>query len=189
MARLLAIKSRKKQCMKQLIIIFLSVIISNNLFSQDLNRDEKKLYELMMDYRKSKGQAVIPISKSLTIVAQTHAQDLVVNNPIKNDCNMHSWSAKGNWKALCYTANHANAEGMWNKPRELTNYQGNGYEIAYWHSAAATAFDALASWKTSAGHNALIINNGIWKTSKWNAIGIGIYKNYAVVWFGEEADN
>ena len=34
---------------------------------------------------------------------------------------------------LCYTWDHANAAGMWNKPREITNYQylGNGFEIAY----------------------------------------------------------
>jgi len=33
-----------------------------------------------------------------------------------------------------------------------------------------------------------MINDGIWKQIKWNAIGIGIYKEYGVVWFGELMD-
>ena len=35
---------------------------------------------------------------------------------------------------MCYTADHANASGMWDKPREITGnaYGGNGFEIAYW---------------------------------------------------------
>ena len=33
-----------------------------------------------------------------------------------------------------------------------------------------------------------MINLGIWKNRTWNAVGVGIYKNYAVVWFGEESD-
>jgi len=28
----------------------------------------------------------------------------------------------------------------------------------------------------------------MWNTP-WKAIGIGMYKNYAVIWFGHEADN
>ncbi len=36
-------------------------------------------------------------------------------------------------------------------------------------------------------HNAVIINDGMWSRS-WKAIGIGIYGNYAVVWFGNEED-
>ena len=34
----------------------------------------------------------------------------------------------------------------------------------------------------------VMVNKGIWKNSNWEAIGVGIYKNYAVVWFGEEED-
>ena len=36
---------------------------------------------------------------------------------------------------------------MWNKPRELTSYIGDGYEIAYWSSEGATAAAALNGWK------------------------------------------
>ena len=46
-----------------------------------------------------------------------------------------------------------------------------------------------SKWKKSTGHNQVIVNEGIWKKIMWNAIGIGIYKEYAVVWFGEIEDN
>ena len=154
-----------------------------------LTAQEKVLYDMIMEYRKEKGLPNIPISKSLTLVAQTHAKDLQDNNPVTRRCNLHSWSGKGSWSRCCYTEDHKKARCMWDKPKELTNYQGNGYEIAHWHSLAATPISSLGGWKKSKGHNMLLINRGIWKKVKWKAIGIGIHKNYAVVWFGEEADN
>ena len=78
---------------------------------------------------------------------------------------------------------------MWNKPREIANYNGDGYEIAYYHSTEATALLALEGWKSSSGHNPLLINSGMWKEIAWKAIGIGIYNNYAVVWFGRIEDS
>lgn len=146
---------------------------------------EMKLYELIMAYRKQKGLSEIPLSKSLTFVAKTHAKDLGDNNPNKGSCNLHSWSDKGNWKPVCYTSDHAQASLMWSKPRELTSYQGNGYEIAAQGVSSAEA--ALNLWKQSDAHQAVLLNEGIWK-EKWQAIGIGMYKNYAVVWFGKEKD-
>jgi len=143
-----------------------------------------------MKYRKEKKLPEIPISKSLTYVAQGHAKDLHENFSFGNNCNMHSWSDKGKWKACCYTSDHAKAACMWDKPREMTSYKGNGYEISHGGSGGyiATAESALNSWKKSSGHNAVIINEGIWARSKWNAIGIGIHKEFAVVWFGKELD-
>ena len=141
-----------------------------------------------MEYRYSKGLTKIPLSKSLTFVAQTHVKDLVNNKPDVGNCNMHSWSNKGNWTPCCYTDDHARAKCMWNKPSELTSYKGNGYEIAHWNSGTATAEGALSGWKRSSGHNAVIINQGVWDSHPWKAIGIGIYKGFAVVWFGEERD-
>ncbi len=153
-----------------------------------LSGEEKKLFQLIMDYRQSKGLPPIPLSKSLTIVAQAHAKDLQNNNPVSKRCNLHSWSGKGEWSKCCYTNDHRRASCMWDKPRELTNYRGNGYEIAHWNSLAATAVSSIEGWKKSRGHNMVMINRGIWKDVKWKAIGIGIYDQYAVVWFGEEKD-
>jgi uncharacterized protein YkwD len=78
------------------------------------------------------------------------------------------------------------------KPSELTSYKGYGYEIACGSNVCCsdyvmTAEYALDSWKSSPGHNALILNLGKWNDD-WNAIGIGIYKGFAVVWFGKELD-
>lgn len=160
-----------------------------------ITAEELKLYNLIMAYRKTKNLPVIPLSKSLTHVAQTHCKDLVENKPdLKKGCNPHSWSNKGKWTACDYTADHKNAAGMWNKPRELTNYKDNGFEIACGGSEpqyadfVMTADYALDSWKKSVHHNAVVINQDIWKKYKWEAIGIGLYKNFSVVWFGASKD-
>ena len=42
--------------------------------------------------------------------------------------------------------------------------------------------------KKSKHHNDIIINKDIWKKATWNAIGISIEKDYAVVWFGKSLD-
>ncbi len=179
---------RTTNSMKKIWLTFIAVTITGTLLSQTLSSDETQLYKQLMAYRVKVGLPKIPISKALNVVAQTHVRDLYTNKPDQGGCNLHSWSANGKWKPICYTPDHANAKGMWEKPGELTDYKGYGYEIAYWHSAAATPSDAVDGWKKSTGHNELIVNKGIWKTTKWKAIGIGIYKNYAVVWFGEDAD-
>ena len=77
---------------------------------------------------------------------------------------------------------------MWNKPREISGYEGNGYEIAYYSSAGANAEEGLEGWKKSPGHNPVIVNLGTWKDTEWKAIGIGIFGEYGVVWFGEIDD-
>lgn len=173
--------------MYKLIIILAITMIVKYSYSQTLTNEEQKLYDNIMEYRKSKGLDNIPLSKSLTFVAQTHVKDLVDNHTDVGKCNLHSWSNKGTWEACCYTDDHANAAGMWSKPKEITTYSGNGYEIAHWASYETDADNALKGWKKSSGHNAVILNQGIWN-QKWNAIGIGLYKNYAVIWFGNEED-
>jgi uncharacterized protein YkwD len=170
----------------QIVILFVPLVAFSQNKTVCLSAEENKLYELIMQYRKTKNLPIIPLSASLTFVAQTHCKDLN-ENPPKEPCNMHSWSNKGKWKPCCYTPDHKNAAAMWSKPSELTNYKGNGYEISHWSSAGANAQESLNGWKRSNGHNTVIINAGIWN-SKWNAIGIGIVDNYAVVWFGNETD-
>lgn len=174
----------------KLVSAFLVISLFSSFMSNELStKTEKELYKLIMDYRASKGLSNIPLSKSLTIVAKTHAADLdLYKMDEKKTCNMHSWSDKGKWTSCCYTDDHKRASCMWSKPSELTNYKGAGYEIAHWSSDPVTPSGALLGWQNSKGHNEVIVNKGIWKTSKWQAIGIGIKNNYAVVWFGEEAD-
>jgi hypothetical protein len=175
---------------KNILVALLGVFFSFNSFAQVLNEEEKELYRIIMAYRDQIGLPKIPLSASLSVVAQTHVKDLAANRPDRNGCNLHSWSSNGSWAPCCYTPDHAQANCMWSKPRELTKYPGNGYEISHWDgSENATAAGALGSWKQSSGHNAVIVNQGIWSSHPWKAIGIGIYNGYAVVWFGEEADS
>lgn len=161
-----------------------------NLYSQPcITPEERKLYDLLMQYRKARKLPSIPVSAKLTQVAKAHVQDLMKNYKDNGKCNYHSWSEKGNWSPCCYTDDHAQAACMWNKPKEIAGYEGSGFEIAYWSSAGVNAKTSLSGWQGSAGHNAVIINSGIWKDMKWKAIGIGLDGEYSVVWFGAEEDN
>lgn len=160
-----------------------------------ITQEENKLYNLINSYRKQMGLNPVPLSASLSEVAKSHARDLSINNPDLGRCNMHSWSAKGQWQSCCYTADHSEAECMWEKPSELTEYEGAGYEIVtkYYRPSTGeeleqTAENALNNWKKSASHNTVILNKSNWSRLNWNAIGVGIYGGYATVWFGEKTD-
>jgi len=158
-----------------------------------VTEQELQLYELINDYRKEHNLPAIPLSPSLCFVAGAHVWDLNENQPDRGRCNMHSWSDSGPWSECCYTDDHKRARCIWSKPAELTAYEGSGYEIAYYSSWPADehqdmAGAALEGWKRSSGHNRMIINKYAWKRLKWNAMGVGIYGNYAVVWFGEKKD-
>lgn len=155
---------------------------------------EMELYESLNAYRKKHNLPAITISRSLTLVAQVHSRDLAINRPDKDrNCNMHSWSRKGPWTACCYTPDHKKSSCMWDKPKELTSYTGEGYEIAFFSTVTypnATAFaeDAMHNWMKSKGHNDVILNLNTWQSIKWKAVGIGYYGGYATVWFGAYDD-
>lgn len=175
-------------------LILLVFLLPFNGQAQDLNAEELALYELIMTYRAAQGLPRIPLSPSLNTVAQAHTRDLMNHRPNYGNCNTHSWSKHGNWSACCYTPDHKQAKCMWNKPRELTSYTGNGYEIAFRAKLQSTndrlsAERALRSWQKSHHHNAVIINEGPWKKHNWKAIGISIFGSFATVWFGDVPDS
>ncbi|MBE0585660.1 MAG: CAP domain-containing protein [Desulfofustis sp.] len=157
-----------------------------------LNEQETELVELINAYRGQNGLSPIEASRSLTMVGHWHVIDLETNAPAQGTCNMHSWSGAEPqlWSAVCYTADHANAAGMWSKPNEITNgvYYSHGYENAAWSSGQISAAQAFNLWKNSPGHNAVILELGIWQGKNWQAMGVGISQHYAVVWFGQPAD-
>lgn len=150
--------------------------------------NEKQLFELINTYRTSRGLEAVPLSPALTRVAQVHAKDLMDNYQQSKRCNMHSWSKEGAWTDCCYKDNHKDPNCMWDKPKEIAGYDSPGYEIAYWHSAAALPEEALEVWKKSPGHHAVLANLPPFNAANWKAMGVGIYKEYAVVWFGEMED-
>jgi hypothetical protein len=106
---------------------------------------------------------------------------------------MHSWSGnvnpalnEGTWTGVCYTDDHANAAGMWSKPRELAGYPSDGYENSHWASNGTTPAGALNGWKNSPGHNAVITEQDGW--GPFLALGVGIAGNYAHMWVGTVTD-
>lgn len=162
-----------------------------------LSADEAALASLINQYRVQNGLGAIAISRSLTQVAQAHVKDLVENRPDQGvdergqRCSIHSWSDKGNWTPVCYTEDGYRAEGMWNKPREITNnaYTGNGYEIAASSSEPLQPNQALTIWQNSPPHNAVILEGDIWANKNWPAFGVGMDGGYAVAWFGENPEH
>jgi hypothetical protein len=148
--------------------------------------DAEALVKLINDYRASIKLPRVAVSKKLTKVAEAHVRDLNVNKPVKEGCNMHSWSDKGKWTSCCYDSSKAAAKCMWVKPKEIAGYAGHGYEIAAGASGIEPA-RALKLWQDSPAHHAVMINKDLWK-KPWGAIGVAIEGDFAVAWFGEQAD-
>lgn len=171
--------------------------ITSDAAAACLTANEAELARLVNEYRASLNLPAVPVSKSLTLVAQQHAWDSETNGtawpppPPGKACNMHSWTDRvnpalqeGTWTAVCYTGDHANAQGMWNKPGELAGYPGRGVENSFL-GIGATPSGVLNAWKNSPGHNAVIIEQG------WDrplAMGVGMNGLYAHLWFGYVAD-
>ena len=162
------------------------------LKAMGVSEKEAKLYYIINAYRESQGLQKLSFSKSLTIVARTHVSDSNTYTPENQrdsrgmQGNLHSWSNHGNWTPVVYTSDHEYAANMWSKPRELTSYTGNGYEISSWYSGNITPEDALDLWKNSSGHNAVMTTQGNWSDLK--TMGVAIDGKYAHVWFGSAAD-
>ncbi len=154
--------------------------------AEGMSDDEVRLYRMIMDHRRNHGQSSIPVSPSLSRVAKMHVRDLEAHPP-SGYCNLHSWSAYGPWKSFCYSGSEK-AECMFSKPRELTGYSGNGYEIVAWTSGRMLPDHALELWEGSSTHDSVIVNAGDWEGLRWRAVGLAISGSYAVVWFGEESD-
>lgn len=162
-------------CQKQ------KVLQADTCEGDGLEPEEIKLYELINQYRAQHNLPAIPLSKSLTLVANRHVHDLQGNMGSLT----HSWSN------CAFSAHDASTYPcMWSAPQRLkTKYPGYGFENAYTvYQGNATAEKALNGWQKHTSHNEVMINLGKWKKKHWNAIGIALYKGYAVIWFGEESD-
>jgi hypothetical protein len=153
-----------------------------------LSSAEAELYHMINEYRKSYNLPPIPFSKSLSFVAKSHVRDLFFNRPDQGKCNVHSWSDKGAWKPFCYPPDEKKNNSVWDKPKEITPYNSKGYEIVYWENNSVNIDSILPFWKTIEYFNSFLVSNGKWQGKSWLAIGVGIYENYASVWFGEIAD-
>lgn len=139
--------------------------------------------KLVNRYRANHDLPKIPLSKALTIVGNRHVRDLYKHDGLNGS--LHSWS-----DAPYDAKNPDTYPAMWEAPQRLkTGYPGNGYENAYGASGfPVTPKGAFQAWKNSPPYNAVMLNEGIWANISWNALGIGIHKGFAVLWFGGESD-
>jgi hypothetical protein len=178
-----------------LFLIIISITGNSVLIGQDtipsdfcINREEFKLFKRINEYRKVMNLPEIALSKSLCYVAKKHVNDLVVNKPDTSTCNFHSWSDKGSWKPCCYERDSKDKKCMLSKPRELTNYHGDGHEIVYWENRNVTANTVFEQWRETSASKAVILNMKSWENYSWQAVGIGIENGFASAWFGEKSE-
>jgi len=156
------------------------ILTLDSCMGDEVDTEETTLYNLINAYRAEKGLSAIALSPALSLVANRHVRDLQKNVGKLS----HGWSncAYDGGDSSTYPC-------MWDAPKRLgTSYPGKGYENAYSSSNTATAVEALATWKQSPPHNDTILNQSIWQDITWQAIGIGMYQGYAVIWFGDEQD-
>jgi Cysteine-rich secretory protein family len=157
-----------------------AIVQAQNCVGDGLEPEEEKLYRLINEYRAQNRLPAIPRSPALNLVANRHVRDLVSNVRKLT----HSWS-----NCPYNASDRTTYPCMWEAPKRLhTNYPGMSYENAHFKDGGATAESALSSWQASDAHKAVILSQGVWQDYNWQAIGIGIYQDYAVIWLGKEAD-
>jgi hypothetical protein len=169
---------------------------------------EYQLGRAINSYRLENGLSEIAFSSSLTLVAGRHVLDTVRNQrqfgsgePGENK--PHSWS-----DASYDGRNSETYKNMWLAPQRLgTTYPSSGFEISTgFVSGPANRLESsnfmqngpvfknaaaiLDSWKNSAPHNDVILSRGIWAQERlhWKALGVGVCRGVAHVWFGVSID-
>jgi len=178
-----------------MILVFPAISHANSAFFsgndsviKGVSQDENILYNMINDMRRQAKMSPIAFSACLSIVAHAHINDLIITKPQDNGCSLHSWSASGKWTACCNTKDPAGILCMKSKPKEITGYPGNGYELIYWGEDNATPADAAALWQKVDASSDMILCRGKWKNYQWKAIGVGIKDGYAVLWLGDKPD-
>ena len=197
---------RIKTCLLLLIVMGLSqaivygsdcggqkILTQKTCVGDDLDLEEKRLYQMVNEYRIAQGLSSIPSSPSLQLVANRHIRDLAENHHLLSQRGLH-WIH--GWSNCPYDAeNPQTFSCMWEAPKRLrTPYPGMGFEIfcgdldVKYRDFVMTANYAFNTWKKSRLHREVILNQGTWKRYSWKAMGVGIYKGFAAIWFGTEPD-
>ncbi len=156
------------------------ILTEKKCVGDDVSAAERQLYKLINEYRKQNSLPEIPLSEALSVVANRHLLDISLN--LKTFT--HGWSnceydIKNNdtWKCV------------FDAPSRLkVGYDDRAYENLYRNNNGnATPVLALAAWKKSPLHNALILNLDLWNDTEFNAFGIAINGNQAAIWFGAKS--
>jgi hypothetical protein len=172
------------------------------------------LFDAVNEYRLLKGRKdllKVPLSTTMTRVAQAHVTDLLDPNPelpSSPACNPHSWITAPH--SCCYDGTLHTAACMWDKPSKLSNgrYKGAGFEILMQaqsvrrspaEDAADVASIAVAAWARRESHRAVILNQSPWDETAFQALGCGVGWSatwagksqpwVAVCWFGTDLDS
>ena len=163
-------------------------INSNDSAKISITQDETILFNMINDMRRQDKLPSIPLSLDLCKVAQIHIADLIKWKPQDKGCSLHSWSGSGKWTSCCNTNEVFGIQCMKAKPREITGYPGDGYELIYWGEDNAIPSEAADLWKKVEASSDMILNQSKWSGYQWKAMGVGIKSGYAILWLGD-ADN
>lgn len=155
-----------------------------------ISSSELELFNKINAYRSERGLPGLTLSRSLSYIAYLHTRDLMINRPdTVKGCNMHSWSSKGNWTPFCFPKEQTKKKSIWDKPREITKYPGQAFELIYHtNEGNASIDDAISLWHSLAASQSILLNTGRYLKNKWKVAGVSIYKGYVSVWFGEAND-
>lgn len=164
-------------------------VVGNDTLKIVLTHDETILFNLINDLRVQNKMPVLPLSEKLCFVAHTHIDDLIKSKPFENGCGLNSWSENANWTACCHVKDPSGINCMKSKPKELTGYPGNGFELVYAADDKAVPTEAADLWKQVDASADMILNKGRWKDYQWKVMGVGIKEGYALLWFGDKSEN
>lgn len=157
------------------------ILTEKRCAGDEISSQEKDLYRMVNEYRAQNNLPQIPISESLSLVANRHLLDMTLN--------LKSFSH--GWSNCAYDVNN---EKTWNcvfeSPKRLNSgYDGKGYENLYrTKTGNANAALVLEAWKKSDLHNSLLLNLKAFKDIKFDAFGVAINGQYAALWFGSKAN-
>jgi cell division septation protein DedD len=167
---------------------FSSENTGNDSVIRGVSQDETILFNMINDMRRQNKLPSFPLSAGLCKVARTHIADLIKYRPQDKGCSLHSWSGNGKWTSCCNTKELFGIQCMKSKPREITGYPGEGYELIYWGEDNATPAEAAELWKQVEASSDMILSRGKWSAYQWKAIGVGMKDGYAILWLGDAED-
>lgn len=153
-----------------------------------ISQKEYRLYQLINEYRQKLALDVIPLSNSLCYVAKTHAADLSANYPFGEDCNMYSWSDKGDWKPFCYPSDQDRRNDVKDKAKEISGYPGKAWELTYWDNVDVDLEEVVSFWNSIPYTSAILSNTDKFANLGWKSMGVGVQDGYILVWFGSKED-
>ena len=161
----------------------------NDTIRSRMTQDETVLFNMINDMRIQNKLPAIPFSSDLCKVANTHIADLIKYKPQDKGCSLHSWSGSGKWTSCCNTKEVFGIQCMKSKPREITGYKGDGFELIYWGEDKATPEEAAALWKQVDASSDMILSRAKWSGYQWKALGVGMKDGYAILWLGDSINS